>query len=176
MDLLFKFPLRVTFWRQLKFSLNSITPFLLPHKCIYESHCTMGLSQLDIYIREICSFAPIFQGKNCFRVKYLKNNIQFEIYLGTSWKEVTAAKEPNFFLKGWWKDVLQIFGTSWISCGSVVLVNENIWEIFAPWRGRLTKKLFWSLLKSRVWLASVQNFNFVSQARHVFRPWLPHCW
>ena len=33
---------------------------------------------------------------------------------------------------GWWKDVNQIFGTSRMLCGSVALVIENIWEIFAP--------------------------------------------
>ena len=93
----------------------------------------------------------------------------FDIYLGTSWKEAPAAKEPIQILTGWWKDVLQIFGTSWMLCGSLVLVNGNIWEIFAQWRGQLLKKLFWSLLKSRVWLASVQNFNFNSHALHVFR-------
>ena len=60
-------------------------------------------------------------------------------------KEATAAKESIEILTGWWKDVLKIFGTSWISCGSVVLVNENIWKICAPWRGWLTEKLLWSL-------------------------------
>ena len=50
--------------------------------------------------------------------------------------------------------------TSWMLCGSVVLLNENIWEIVKSWRGQLPKKLFWSILKSRVWLASVQIFNF----------------
>ena len=98
-----------------------------------------------------------------------KITFTFDIYLGTSWKEAPAAKEPIQILTGWWKDVLQIFGTSWMLCGSLVLVKGNIWEIFAPWRGRLLKKLFWSLLKSRVWLASVQNFNFNSHALHVFR-------
>ena len=38
-----------------------------------------------------------------------------------------------------------------------------IWK-FAPRRGRLRTKLFWSLLKGRVWLASVQNFNLHSPA------------
>ena len=45
---------------------------------------------------------------------------------------------------------------------SVVLMNDNIWEIFAPWRRRQQKKLFWCLFKSRVWLASLQIFNFDS--------------
>ena len=60
--------------------------------------------------------------------------------------------------------------TSWMLCGSVVLLNENIWEIVKSWRGQLPKKLFWSILKSRVWLASVQIFNFSSHPSHVFRP------
>ena len=130
----------------------------------------MGLSPLNICIREIWPFAPIFQGNNCFRVKYLKITFTFNIYLGTSWKEAKSAKKSIEILTGWWKVVFQIFGTSWMLCGSVVWVNENIWEIFAPWRGQLSKKLFWSLFKSRVWLASVQNFNFNSHPLHVFRP------
>ena len=51
-----------------------------------------------------------------------------------------------------------------MSCGSVAQVNENIWEIFAPWMGRLWK-WFLSFLKRRVWLASVQNFNFHDKHR-----------
>ena len=125
----------------------------------------MGLSPLDNCIREICSFAPIFQGNYWERERNIwKITFTFDIYLGTSWKEAPAAKEPIQILTGWWKDVLQIFGTSWMLCGSLVLVNGNIWEIFAPWRGRLCKKLFWRLLKGRVWLASVQNFNLHSPA------------
>ena len=49
--------------------------------CLYQrvtlNHCTMGLSPLDNCIREICSFAPIFQGNNCLRAKYLENNFHF---------------------------------------------------------------------------------------------------
>ena len=123
------------------------------------------LSPLNICIREIWPFAPIFQGNNCFRVKYLKITFTFNIYLGTSWKEAksakdsikiltgwwkdvfqifetswkegTAAKELIKMITDWWKDVFQIFGTSWMLQGFVVLVNENIWEIFALWRGPL---------------------------------------
>ena len=131
---------------------------------------TLGLSPWKKCISEICRFAPIFQGNNCFRVKYLKITFTFNIYLGTSWKEAKSAKKSIEILTGWWKVVFQIFGTSWMLCGSVVWVNENIWEIFAPWRGQLSKKLFWSLFKSRVWWASVQNFNFNSHPLHVFRP------
>ena len=36
--------------------------------------CTMGLPLLGNCFREICSFAPIFQGYNCFRVIYLEYN------------------------------------------------------------------------------------------------------
>ena len=68
--------------------------------------CTMGLSPFNKCIREICPFAPIFQGNNCFRVKYLKITFTFNIYLGTSWKEATAAKEAIEIFTGWWKDVL----------------------------------------------------------------------
>ena len=42
-----------------------------------QAQCTMCLSSLDSCIREICSFAPIFQGNNCFRAKYLDNNFHF---------------------------------------------------------------------------------------------------
>ena len=130
---------------------------------------TLGLSPLNNCIREICPFTPIFQGNNYFRVKYWKITFTFDIYLGTSWNKAKAAKESKEIFTGWWKDVFQIFGTSWMLVCSLVLVNGNIWEIFAPWRGRLLKKLFWSLLKSRVWLASVQIFNFCSHPLHVFR-------
>ena len=41
------------------------------------THCTMGLSPLDNCIREIYSFAPILQGKNCIRAKYLENDFHF---------------------------------------------------------------------------------------------------
>ena len=34
------------------------------------------------------------------------------MYLGTSSKEATAAKEPLEISTGWWNVVLQIFGTS----------------------------------------------------------------
>ena len=102
----------------------------------------MGLSPLNICIREIWPFAPIFQGNNCFRIKYLKITFTFNIYLGTSWKEAKSAKKSIEILTGWWKVVFQIFGTSWMLCGSVVWVNENIWEIFPPWRGQLSKSYF----------------------------------
>ena len=34
------------------------------------------------------------------------------MYLGTSSKEATASKEPLEIVTGWWRDVLQIFGTN----------------------------------------------------------------
>ena len=66
---------------------------------------------------------------------------------------------------GWWKDVNQIFGTSRMLCGSVALVIENIWEIFAPWMGPLWKRLFWSLLKRRV-CAKFQFLNAMDRFIH----------
>ena len=108
-------------------------------------------------------------------MKYFDSTFTFDIYLGTSWKEATVATESIEILTGWWKDMPQIFGTGWISCGFVVSVNENIWEIFAPWRGRLTKKLFWNLLKSRVWFPlckisplSVMRVMFFAYNYHIF--------
>ena len=38
---------------------------------ITKHHCTMGLSLFKNCIREMCPFAPIFQGNNCFRLEYL---------------------------------------------------------------------------------------------------------
>ena len=110
--------------------------------------------------REICPLAPI--AMLCFRVRYLDITFTFYTYLGTNLLEATAAQESIEILTGWWKDVLQIFGTSWMSFGSVALVIENIWEIFATWMRRLSTKLLWGLLKSR--------------ALHVFRPYVPHFW
>ena len=43
--------------------------------------------------------------------------------------------ESMGLLTGWRNDVFQIFGTSRTLSGSVALVNENIWEIFAPIMG-----------------------------------------
>ena len=121
--------------------------------------CTMVLSPLN---DGICPSAAISQGNNCFWVKYFDISFTFDLYLGTNWIVATKARGSIELLTGMWKDVFWIFGTSWMLCELSVLVNENIWEIFAPWRGRLCKKLFWRLLKGRVWVASVQNFNLHS--------------
>ena len=118
--------------------------------------CTMVLSPLN---DGICPSAAISQGNNCFWVKYFDISFTFDLYLGTNWIVATTARESMELLTGMWKDVFWIFGTSWMLCELSVLVNENIWEIFAPWRGRLCKMLFWRLLKGRVWVASVQHFN-----------------
>ena len=135
------------------------------------NQCALGLSLFNNCIRENCPFAPIFKGNNCFRVKYLDVTFTFDIYLGTSWIEATAAKEWIDILRGWWKDVFQIFGTSWMLSGSVVLVNENIGRYLHHEQGVWPKKLFLSMLRSRVWFGSVRNFNFISHTIHVFRPW-----
>ena len=64
-------PIRIA--RRMKSS-GQVLPFL----------CTMGLSPFKNCIRDICPFAPIFQGINCFRLKYLEITLAFYIYLGTS--------------------------------------------------------------------------------------------
>ena len=121
--------------------------------------CTMVLSPLN---DGICPSAAISQGNNCFWVKYFDISFTFDLYLGTNWIVATTARESMELLTGMWKDVFWIFGTSWMLCELAVLVNENIWKIFAPWRGRLCKKFFWRLSKGRVWVAFVQNFNLHS--------------
>ena len=121
--------------------------------------CTMVLSPLN---DGICPSAAISQGNNCFWVKYFDITFTFDLYLGTNWIVATKARGSIELLTGMWKDVFWIFGTSWMLCELAVLVNENIWEIFAPWRGWLCKKFFWRLLKGRAWVASVQNFNLHS--------------
>ena len=121
--------------------------------------CTMVLSPLN---GGICPSAAISQGNNCFWVKYFDISFTFDLYLGTNWIVATTARESMELLTGMWKDVFWIFGTSWMLCELAVLVNKNILEIFAPWSGLLCKKLFWRLLKGRVWVASVQNFNLHS--------------
>ena len=98
------------------------------------------------------------------------NYFHFWYIFGTSWKEATAAKESTEILTGWYKNVFQTIGTGWMLCSSVVLTNGNIWVIFVPWRGRLPKKIFWSLFNSRTWLAPAQIFNFGSHQLHVFCP------
>ena len=75
-----------------------------------ESNVTTGLSPFKNCMRDIYPFASIFQGNNCFRLKYLeitRNNSLF-IYLETSSIEATEAMESLGLLSGWWKDVFQI--------------------------------------------------------------------
>ena len=72
--------------------------------------------------------------KLLFRVKYLDITFTFYTRLGTSWIEATGAQESIEISAAWWKDVF---------C--------------KKWNG--LKKLFWSLLKNKVWFASVQNFS-----------------
>ena len=127
--------------------------------------CTMSLSPFKNCIRDICPFDPFFRGNNCFKLIYLEITFTFYTYLWTSWIEATKPMGSMCLLTGWQNDVVQIFGTSRMLCGSVPQVNENIWEIFSPWMGRLWKWLFWSLLKRR---ASLQNFNFHSHPVCVF--------
>ena len=75
-------------------------------------HCIMGLSLYKNCIWDICPFDPIYQGNNCFRLKYLEITFTFYIYLGISWIEATEAMESMGLLTSWWRDVFQIFGTS----------------------------------------------------------------
>ena len=66
---------------------------------------------------------PIFQGNNC-----LRQNIWILLWLLIYiwiWIEATAAQELKEILTGWWKDVFWMFGTSWMSCDPIVLVNRN---------------------------------------------------
>ena len=91
----------------------------------------MVLSPSNNWIREIFHLTPIFQDNNCFRIRYLEITFTFYMYFGTSWIDATGAQESKESLTGWWKVVLGIFG-----------MNKSIWEIFATWRGRLTKKRY----------------------------------
>ena len=109
------------------------------HYKMFLLQCTMVLYPLN---DGICPSAAISQGNNCFWVKYFDISFTFDLYLGTNWIVATKARGSIELLTGMWKDVFWIFGTSWMLCELAVLMNENIWEIFAPWRGRLCKKFF----------------------------------
>ena len=58
--------------------------------------------------------------------------VHFWYNLWTSLIEAIRAQEFKAILTGWWKDVFWIFGTSWMLRDLLLLVNENIWEIFTP--------------------------------------------
>ena len=54
--------------------------------------CTMALSPFNNWIREICPFAPIFQGNSCFRVKYLEITFTFDYHVFMSfWLSLTIS-------------------------------------------------------------------------------------
>ena len=138
--------------------------------------CTMVLSPLN---DGICPSAAISQGNNCFWVKYFDISFTFDLYLGTNWIVATTARESMELLTGMWKDVFWIFGTIWMLCELAVLVNENIWKIFAPWRGRLANKLFWGLWRpGRDWrrckilTLSVTPIMFFDHKYHIFNKYL----
>ena len=111
------------------------------------------------------------QGNNCIRVKYLEITFTFDIYLGTSSKEATAAKDSAEFLTGWWKDVFQIFGTSW-TLKVMWFCGFSEWKYLGDtctMKGATHKKVVLNLFKSRVWLASVQ---ICQSPPYVFRPYV----
>ena len=128
-------------------------------KCLFSCKDFHHLFDHCSVIATICFAALCIREEFQNKAKYLDITFTFNIYFGisskeatkiltgwwkdvfqifeTSWKEGTAAKELIKMITDWWKDVFQIFGTSWMLQGFVVLVNENIWEIFALWRGPL---------------------------------------
>ena len=102
--------------------------------------------------------------KQLFQIKILGNVSRFYKYLGTSWIEATEAIESMGLLTVWWKAVFQILWNvsnfMWF-CGSCEW--KYLWDI-CTMNGATVK----SLLKRRVWLASVQNVNFHQSPRSCF--------
>ena len=75
------------------------------------------------------------------------------------------------------------WGTSWIlpsKSGSKYflkdIMTENIWNIFAPWRGPQLKLLFSTFFQVTVYLVDTQNFRATWRPLHVFCKYLCKYW
>ena len=75
------------------------------------------------------------------------------------------------------------WGTSWIlpsKSGSKYflknIMTENIWKIFAPWRGPQVKLLFSTFFQVTVYLVDTQNFRVRWRPLHVFCKYLCKYW
>ena len=75
------------------------------------------------------------------------------------------------------------WGTSWIlpsKSGSKYflknILTENIWKIFAPWRGPQVKFLFSTFFQVTVYLVDTQNFRATWRPLHVFCEYLCKYW
>ena len=120
MELLFKFPLIVTFWRQLKFSLNSITPFPLLHSCIWKQFPGSFTAKKQLHLCKQCWFfrlhpiCPQFQfvngiAKACIDRANSHDQTNSSVEL-KQWNKHSVAQKrfgPNCFflelLRTWWK-------------------------------------------------------------------------
>ena len=88
---------------------------------------------------------------------------------------------PSHFLEFWLFQInhnghkKEIEGTSWMlpsKSGSKYflknMMTENIWKIFAPWRGPQLKLLFSTFFQVTVYLVDTQNFRVSWRPLHVF--------
>ena len=96
---------------------------------------------------------------------------------------------PSHFLEFWLFQInhngheKEIEGTSWMlpskSGSKYILKNmmtENIWKIFAPWRGPQVKLLFSTFFQVTVYLVDTQNFRVRWRPLHVFCKYLCKYW
>ena len=56
------------------------------------------------------------------------------------------------------------------------IMTENIWKIFAPWRGPQVKLLFSTFFQVTVYLVDTQNFRVTWRPLHVFCKYLCKYW
>ena len=56
------------------------------------------------------------------------------------------------------------------------IMTENIWKIFAPWRGPHLKLLFSTFFQVTVYLVDTQNFRVRWRPLHVFCEYLRKYW
>ena len=56
------------------------------------------------------------------------------------------------------------------------IMTENIWKIFAPWRGPQIKLLFSTFFQVTVYLVDTQNFRVIWRPLHVFCEYLCKYW
>ena len=125
-------------------------------------------------LAKLTAFAAIFKTKSYFRWDIWGSLfIQFHFFhifdspFTFSWVLIISDK-LQWPRKGSW-------GTSWIlpsKSGSKYflknIMTENIWKIFAPWRGPQVKLLFSTFFQVTVYLVDTQNFRVTWRPLHVF--------
>ena len=73
------------------------------HSMSWLNQCTVGLSPSNNCIREFRSFAPIFLGNDCLRVRYLDISFTFDTYIWTGrveWRQWRLRSQEKLLWAG----------------------------------------------------------------------------